>query len=595
MEKVKMDILEGLESNLTTALTSGNGALFEFNVSEQNLFLSDSYYRWLGYSPFEKNNNSGLVDHIHPNDRMRIETLFKTFSDNGKDSIKTEFRVKSKSGETHWVSCHGKSLHSIPLRILGLIVDITNQKKIENACTESERKLSTLMNNLPGMAYRCKADKQLSMEFASKGSYKLLGCHPSDLVGKTENAYRKLVNPSDREDLIECVNTALSEKRSFSFIYKVRKVTGEIIWVWEQGEGVFSSKGELIALEGFITDITQQKKAELDLRKENIKLKSLTKDRYKFGEIVGKSPEMQKIYDLIVKAASSDVNVIIFGESGTGKELVARSIYQLSDRKDQPFVTVNCGAINENIMESEFFGHKKGAFTGAATDRRGYLDKSNGGTLFLDELGEMSKSMQVLLLRAIELKEFTPMGGGKTKASDFRIIAATHRNLSEMIKAKRMREDFYYRINVFAIHLPPLRRRKEDIPLLIDHFIKSYPGKSLKIKRISPAAMEAFQQYDWPGNVRELQNAVHRYIALGKIDLFGEQYNLKQNVNNGFNELYDINAVSISGLRNTIATLEKKVIRHALEKHRWNRGETSVFLNIDRKTLYRKIKEHDLA
>ena len=593
MEK-RMKILEDLESNLTTALISGNGALFQFNVNEQKLFLSDSYYCSLGYNSFERDHNSELVDHIHPGDRMRIETLLKTFSNNGNNIIKTEFRVKSKSGETRWVSCHGRATDGTPLRILGLIVDITNQKKIENACSESERKLSTLMNNLPGMAYRCKPDNQLSMEFASQGSYKLLGCHPSDLVGKTDNAYRKLVDPSDREYLIKCVSAALNEKRFFSLIYKVRKKTGEMIWVWEQGEGVFSAKGKLLALEGFITDITQQKKAELDLRKENIKLKNLTNDRYKFGEIVGKSPEMQKVYDLIIKAASSDVNVIIYGESGTGKELVARSIYELSDRKDHPFVTVNCGAINENIMESEFFGHKKGAFTGATTDRIGYLEKSNSGTLFLDEIGEMSKNIQVLLLRAIELKEFTPMGGGKTKASDFRIIAATHRNLAERIKTKKMREDFYYRINVFAIHLPPLRNRKEDIPLLIDHFIETYPGKA-KISRIPPAVMEAFQHYDWPGNVREFQNAIHRYIAIGKIDFLEEQYNSNQNEYNGFNEFYDINAASISGLRNTISMLEKNVIRHALEKHQWNREKTSIFLKIDRKTLYRKIKEHNLA
>ena len=478
---------------------------------------------------------------------------------------------------------------------LTLCTDITDTKAAENEVIESKRRLQTLMNNLPGMVYRCRIDQQLTMEFASDGSYKLLGYKPSELIGKSVNTYKKLVNPQDRERLIRCVNTALNEKRSYSFIYRVTKASGEIIWVWEQGEGVFTKAGKLEALEGFITDITQQKKAELDLRKENIKLKSLTKDRYKFGDIIGKSPEMQKIYELILKAASSDVNVIIFGESGTGKELVARSIHRLSDRKEGAFVTVNCGAINKNLIESEFFGYKKGAFTGANTDHLGFLDKSDGGTLFLDELGEMSQSMQVLLLRAIEQKEYIPVGGNETRVSNFRIIAATHRNLSNALKMNTMREDFFYRIHVLAIHLPPLRNRKEDLPLLIDRFIETYPGKKMKKKRIPADVWEAFQHYDWPGNIRELQNAVHRYIALGQHELVGEKSIVRQNVSNGLSELDDLKEISISGLNETIAQLEKRVIRCALEKHQWSRYKTAEFLKIDRKTLYRKIRVYGLA
>lgn len=479
---------------------------------------------------------------------------------------------------------------------LTLCSDITDIKRADKALKESNRRLETLMSNLPGMVYRCKADENVTMEFASDGAYRLLGYYPPELTGKGKTAYQMLVDPRDRQDLIRCVNVALNEKRSYSFIYRVKKKSGNIAWVWEQGEGIFSEDGKLIALEGFITDITRHKKAELDLRKENTKLKTLSGDRYKFGDIIGKSSEMQAVYDLIVRAACTDVNVIVFGESGTGKELVARNIHRLSDRSAKSFVTVNCGAINENLLESEFFGYKKGAFTGAAADTPGYLDKSNGGTLFLDELGEMGKSMQVMLLRAIERREYTPVGGNETKTSNFRIIAATHRNLAQAVKNSKMREDFYYRINILSIHLPSLRERKDDIPLLIDHFVSTYPGvKSGKPHKIPGHIKDVFCQYDWPGNVRELQNAVHRYIAVGQVDFdndgFAKNQDLHKDLTSGKNSS-DIPGI---GLEKTMAQLERKVIENALAEHKWNRGNTASFLKVDRKTLYRKIKFHGLG
>lgn len=478
---------------------------------------------------------------------------------------------------------------------LTLVSDITEKKLAEEALKESERRLETLMGNLPGMAYRCKADDVMTMEFASDGCYKLLGYRPSDLIGgggDDATPYRKLILPQDRENLLKGVRTALAEKRSYSFIYRIRKASGENIWVWEQGEGIFSEKGELIALEGFITNVTEHKKAELDLRKENVKLKNLSKDRFRFGNIVGKSFQMQTVYELIIKASSNDVNVIVSGESGTGKELVAKKIHKLSDRKEKPFVIVNCGAINENLVESEFFGYKKGAFTGAVSDSVGYLEKADQGTLFLDELGETSKNMQIKLLRAIESKEFTPVGGNEVKNSDFRIISATNRNLSGAVKNRKMREDFYYRINIFQIHLPPLRKRKEDLSLLIDHFMDIYPTKNSEKPVIPDDVRAVFQKYDWPGNVRELQNAVYRYIALGQIEIGDKNIEMESKLKEISNE---VDTILGTGLNGVMAQLEKKIIEKVLLKFQWNRGKTAQYLNIDRKTLYRKIKYFGLA
>jgi transcriptional regulator with PAS, ATPase and Fis domain len=300
---------------------------------------------------------------------------------------------------------------------------------------------------------------------------------------------------------------------------------------------------------------------------------------------------MQTVYEMILQSSSNDANVIIYGESGTGKELVAHSIHDLSGRKNKSFVAVNCGAINENLIESEFFGYKKGAFTGAASDTPGYFDKSNKGSLFLDELGEMSMNMQVKLLRAIEGQGYAPVGGNTVKTSDFRIIAATNQNLTELIKNKKMREDFYYRIHILPIYLPLLRERKEDIPLLIDHFLDIYPGKGSEKVNIPIHIKEAFQTYDWPGNVRELQNAVYRYITLGEIVFINEKF---QTENDSYENFYDDVAGTENGLDVTMAQIEKKILLKALEKYQWNRGKTAEHLNIDRKTLYRKIKSLDV-
>ena len=255
---------------------------------------------------------------------------------------------------------------------------------------------------------------------------------------------------------------------------------GSRIWVSLHARPIMDNKGKLLLIEGIFFDITERKREadalrerEEYLRKENIRLRSNIKDRYRFGDIVGKSTAMQDVYEMILKAAATVTNVIIYGESGTGKELVARAIYQFSDRKKKRFVPVNCGAIPEHLLESEFFGYKKGAFTGAANNKAGYLDLADDGVLFLDELGEIGPNLQVKLLRVLEGGGYTPVGGLEVRKPNLRIIAATNRNLQDYVARGIMREDFYYRIHIIPIHLPPLRERKEDIPLLIEHFMKN--------------------------------------------------------------------------------------------------------------------------
>ena len=474
---------------------------------------------------------------------------------------------------------------------LSLCFDITEKKKVEEALRESERRLSTLMNNLPGIVYRCKADDLFTMEFASGGSQRLLGYEPQELLGREgATAFMRIVHPDDRKNMLDLVREAVAAKRPFSFIYRIRAASGEEKWVWEQGEGVFDDADRLVALEGFISDVTAYKEVELDLRKENLRLRSSISDRYRFGDIIGKSEPMQAIYDLILKAAASDASIIIFGESGSGKELVARAIHRLSDRREGRFVPVNCGAIPKDLMEREFFGHLEGAFTGAGVDKGGFLDSADAGTLFLDEIGEIGQEMQVKLLRVLDGQGYTPLGGSIPKKSNFRVIAATNRDLVKLVKKGLMREDFFYRIRILPIQMPPLRERREDIPLLVDHFLARLNTKKGAERHLPVRVREALETYSWPGNVRELQNVLHTYVTLGRLDLMGQ-------ISMAADEEV-VRADSFEpqegGLRERLAAVEKKMILAALERSHWHRGKTAELLQLNYKTLQRKMKAHGI-
>ncbi len=322
------------------------------------------------------------------------------------------------------------------------------------------------------------------------------------------------------------------------------------------------------------------------LRRENIKLKSSIKERYRFGDIIGKSRPMQEIYELILKAAGTDANVIILGESGTGKELVARAIHNMSVRGDKAFVPVNCGALPETLVESEFFGHRKGAFTGAHIDKTGYLHTASGGTLFLDEVGELGLNLQVKLLRAFEVGEYTPVGDSHVRKSDLRIISATNRDFQGLVGRGLIREDFYYRISVIPIVLPPLRDKKEDIPLLVEHFLLMY-GRDGNGGNIPGKIAEILYHYDWPGNVRELQSVVQRYLAVGNLDFLnttGKTGRKEKEIEEDFGN-------KVTDLRQARDSFEKRIILAALNQNHWHRGKAAAALNIDPKTLYIKMKK----
>ncbi|MGD8227873.1 MAG: sigma-54 dependent transcriptional regulator [Desulfobacteraceae bacterium] len=304
----------------------------------------------------------------------------------------------------------------------------------------------------------------------------------------------------------------------------------------------------------------------------------------RFDNIIGQSPPMQKVFDLIPEVAQSDSSVLLVGETGTGKELVAKAIHAKSDRSHLPFIAINCGAIPDTLLESELFGHQKGAFTGATHPRKGFIEVVSGGTLFLDEIGEISPKMQIDLLRVLEEKKITRIGERQPLDVDFRLISATRRDLEKEATEGLFREDFFYRINVITIHIPPLRRRKGDIPLLVQHFLQKYSHETIKrVDHVSRNTMELLKSYDWPGNVRELENAIERAVVLSKSRTLGKE-----------DFAFLRTAPSPIPKSRSLREMEKTYIQEILEDCDWNVTKASKILDINRVTLHKMIKRLNL-
>jgi transcriptional regulator with PAS, ATPase and Fis domain len=338
---------------------------------------------------------------------------------------------------------------------------------------------------------------------------------------------------------------------------------------------------------------------ERTLRFENQYLRSQLKSKYAFDNIIGSGRSMARIFELIDSVAGLNSTVLIQGETGTGKELIAKAIHFNSPRKDQKLVSINCGAIPENLLESELFGHVKGAFTGAVQNRVGRFEQANNGTIFLDEVGNMPQSLQVKLLRVLQEREFERVGGNNSTKVDVRIIAATSSNLELMVTEGTFREDLYYRLNVIPIYMPPLRDRREDIPLLIQRFITQFcETHKLEMKTVSPQVMKAMMGYEWPGNVRQLENIVERMVALTGTrtaimppDLPPE---IQSSESFGNGTVFEIPEEGIN-FTNIVVDMERELILQGLRKANGNKKLAAKLLNLKRTTLIEKIKRIGLV
>lgn len=351
--------------------------------------------------------------------------------------------------------------------------------------------------------------------------------------------------------------------------------------------GAFDYIGKPFNLEEFILKFDKAIE-NIELNKKVANLRSQVDETASFSSIIGKSRKMLQVYDMIRNVARTDANVLIEGQSGTGKELVARAIHHNSPRGEGPFIAINCSAIPDNLLESELFGHTKGAYTGAIDAQKGVFELAHGGTLLLDEIAEMPFNLQSKLLRVIETWEIKPLGSDKVKKVDVRLLSATNRNIREMIDEKKFREDLFYRVATVTISLPSLDERKDDIALLADHFVKKISAKMNKQFALKGDAIEVLAHHHWQGNVRELENVIERALISSDTDMLG-RHNFRFLVSNGNDE----ENISMGG-NMELKDLEKVHIRKVLEENGWNKLQAAKILGIDRKTLYKKIKEYEL-
>jgi PAS domain S-box-containing protein len=522
------------------------GAVWETRIDpvtheRTTTFISDYIEKMLGYTVEEwKATPSFALTLIHPDDRERVLREAEAVFASDQPTF-FQFRWIAKDGHTVWAEANVAPLvdeAGTTIGVRGVTLDITQQHEAEVARRQSEELFRNMADTAPVMIWLTGMDRQCI--YINKQWLDFTGRTIEEQLG---NGWVDAIHPDDREGAYQTYARAFDERTTFGMEYRLRRHDGEYRWIFDTGAPRVSPDNVFVGYIGSCIDITERKESEVELHEAHEELKRLKNQLEAenvylqqelqldptFGEIVGQSDGIKYVLFKVTQVAPTNTTVLITGETGTGKELVARAIHISSSRKNRAFIKVNCGALAPSLIESELFGHEKGAFTGASARKLGRFELANGGTIFLDEIGELPLELQVKLLRVIQENEFERLGGTKTIKADVRIIAATNRNLKVEVENGKFREDLWYRLNVYPITVPPLRQRKEDIPLLVEHFVNGYAKKFGKtITSVSPRALQTFQNHSWPGNVRELANAIERAVihakgsVLHSIDRFEE-------------------------------------------------------------------------
>jgi len=510
-------------------------------------------------------------------DLCEKECPVKKTLERGKVVSNFKMNILTKAEQRIPISVNTAPLKDRNGKIIGVIMafrDITEVYRLTTSIFRERARLATILNSIADGVFTVDTKWRIT-EFNPQAET-ITGYKRSEVIGKPCRSVFKS-NICDEE----CPLRKSIETRNpiFNFETNVVNSKDEIVPISMSSASLIDEEGEIVGGVEIFRDLRP-----LEILREELG------ERYSFGNIVGKNAKMQEIYKLLKTVSETSTSVIIQGETGTGKELVAKAIHYNSPRKNKPFVKVSCAALPETLLESELFGYKKGAFTGAMKDKPGRFEIANGGTVFLDEVGEIPIPVQVKLLRVLEEQTFEPLGGTETIKVDVRFIAATNRNLKEAIKKDKFREDFYYRLNVVPIFLPPLRARSDDIPLLIKHFIQEFNEKTGKeIGSVSQEAMDVLLDYTWPGNVRQLENAVeHAFVHCRSNTI--QIHHLPEEIKGEKKESVE----KILQSKHPLDETEKQVILEALKKHNWNKEKTAKLLQISRTTLWRKLKKYKI-
>jgi PAS domain S-box-containing protein len=490
-----------------------------YNPSGVFDFFSDETYRIFGFDRTKPLTLDGYLAHVHPEDRAETAALLEKMSTEGC-GCDHKYRIVRPGGELRNVRCVGRAVleNGVVTQLVGTSMDITDQEQMTIELRRSEAYLAEAqrLSHTGSFGWNLTRNEF----FWSDETFRIFEYDRTKFKPTPETAMER-VHPDDRKFVQETVDRVLKDRKGWDLEHRLQMPNGSIKHLHVVGYPVVNKCGESEFV-GSVMDVTDAKKALREIQdlkdrlyKENIALKEEVDQASMFEEIVGSSEPLRRVLAHVAKVAPTDSTVLITGETGTGKELVARAIHKRSPRSGRAFIRVNCGAIPQSLIGSELFGHEKGAFTGATQRRPGRFELADGGTLFLDEVGELPLETQIALLRVLQEREFERVGGCEPVTVDVRVLAATNRNLQDEVSDKSFREDLFYRLNVFPIHMPSLRERVDDIPLLVQYLAERYALKAGKrIKSIEKRTLDLLQSYHWPGNIRELQNVIERAVIL---------------------------------------------------------------------------------
>jgi PAS domain S-box-containing protein len=536
--------------------------------------VNESFLAMSGYERTEVVGHTSLDLGIWTDQQHRRQFMESLIDEGSLANVETIFVTRSGFPRTLLSSAERVEINGQDC-VLVASSDITERMQAQQALKESEARFRNMADTAPVMIWVAGVDKgcnyfnQQWLDFTGRTMAEELG-----------DGWTLGVHPANLDGCLQMYSAAFDRREPFRMEYRLRRADGAYRWVIDTGTPRFSAAGKFLGYIGSCVDITDRKESEAavveaheqlviaheevsrlknQLQEENIYLQEEIKLQQNFGDIVGASDALKYVLFKIEQVAPTDSTVLITGETGTGKELVARAIHSASARGDRPMVKVNCAALSASLIESELFGHERGAFTGALNRKIGRFELADGATIFLDEIGELPLELQVKLLRIIQEGEFERLGSSKTVKVDARIIAATNRNLKEQVNQGLFREDLWYRLNVFPITVPPLRQRREDIPMLVEHFSRTFSRKLGKeIASVAPATINALRNYSWPGNIRELANVIERAV----INAHGPVLRVQE-------QLQPVNGDSAHAVNKTLEEVERDYIMRILEDRGW--------------------------
>jgi PAS domain S-box-containing protein len=497
------------------------------NLYWTNVYWSEELFRIFGFDPNPTPPSEvEIVGRLHPEDVLHNKPLVDQ-AVRGRSDFEVDYRLLLPNGAAKYIHVVGHPVVNASgdvIELVGTAMDVTEQHESRAALQAAFEKIKAEETELRRMtdavaAFIYVLDPDGAALYANQAVLDYVGLTLEDLQREDQRA--RVFHPEDLERLREERQEAFARGKPFETEQRALGKDGNYRWFLVRYNPLRDDHGNIIRWYATGTDIEDRKRAEERMRDENVALREQIDQAFMFEEIVGASSALQTVLSSIVKVAPTDSTVLITGETGTGKELIARAIHKHSQRSGQAFISVNCASIPSSLIASELFGHEKGAFTGAVQRRQGRFELAHSGTIFLDEVGELPAETQIALLRVLQERQFERVGGNRIIPTDVRVIAATNRDLTAAIAAGTFRSDLFYRLNVFPIEVPPLRKRKEDIPMLVEYFVKRYAEKSGKqIRTIDMNTLELCQSYPWPGNIRELQNIVERSVILSSGDTF---------------------------------------------------------------------------